>query len=307
MIPTRDRRRLVLRAIDSVLRQREVQAEVVVVDDGSQDGTADAVEGLAHPRVRLVRHERSRGVSGARNAGLAEVRTPWVAFLDDDDLWAPGKLRAQLAALRAVPGALWSCVGALHVDGDLRATEYAPAPASGRLLGELSRRPAVPGGGSGVLVRTTEARDVGGFDEELSILADWDFYVRLGAGSPVAAVDQPLLAYYVHSDSMYHDPDGVVRELTRLRHKHRDLAGGERFDPDLAHWYVRVARMAQLLGAPGTAVRLLGRGVAEAGIVPVSRQLARRLTGQLGSDARGVGAAPAPPPEWLAAYAGWAR
>jgi glycosyltransferase involved in cell wall biosynthesis len=314
VIPTHDRRRLLLRALDSVVRQRDVRPEIVVVDDGSTDGTADAVRDLRLPRLRLVRHAESRGVSGARNAGLAQVHTPWVAFLDDDDLWAPDKLRRQLRSLEDRPDARWSCVCALHVDGDLRVGRVSPPPASGRVGDQLLRGPAVPGGGSGVLVDSAFAREVGGFDEELSILADWDFYLRLGLGSPVAAVDEPLLAYYVHSDSMYHDPEGLVRELSRMRRKYGGSDDAVPFAPDLAHWYVRVARMAHHLGDDRTALRLLGQGITEAGPVPVGRQVARRAGRQLARRAgrsarpRPTAAAhgPGPVDGWLAAYAEWA-
>ncbi len=110
VIPTRDRRELLLRTLDSVLRQEDVALDVVVVDDGGTDGSADAVENLQLPNVRVLRHQRSRGVSAARNAGLRTVTAPWVAFVDDDDLWAPTKLRAQLTSLEQRPDARWSCV-----------------------------------------------------------------------------------------------------------------------------------------------------------------------------------------------------
>jgi glycosyltransferase involved in cell wall biosynthesis len=275
VIPTRDRQNLLQRAIGSALQQRDVDVEIVVVDDGGTDGTAELVRTLGLPRVRLLRHERSRGVSAARNAGLAAAETRWVAFLDDDDVWAPTKLSAQLGELDRVPGAIWSCVGALHVDGSLRVITSSPPPASGELTSALSRGPAVPGGGSGVLVETALARAAGGFDEGLSILADWDFYLRLSLSSPVASVPEPLLGYYVHADSMYHDPRGVARELSALRVKHSGLDGG--FRPDLAHWYVRLARMAQSLGNRRAAVQLLRTGVREAGLLPVLRQVHRRF------------------------------
>jgi glycosyltransferase involved in cell wall biosynthesis len=302
VIPTRDRRDLALRAVDSVLRQQGAAPDVIVVDDGGTDGTAEAVLGLASPRVAVVRHERSTGVSGARNAGLAEVGTPWVAFLDDDDLWAPDKLRSQLRRLGGMPEASWSCVGAVHVDRNLRVLSYSPAPESGDIRSELLRHPAVPGGGSGVLVRTATARAAGGFDEDLSILADWDFYLRLSAESPLAAVDEPLLAYTVHPESMYHDPTGVVRELDRLAGKYRDRPADDSFAPDLGHWHVRLALMARQLGDRRTAVRLLRQGIARAGVSATGRHVVQRAARKLGrTTGRGAAAADLAP-EWLTAY-----
>src|SRR5437867_300620 len=125
VIPTRNRQRLLRRALGSVLAQRQVDIEVLVVDEASEDGTADFVRAIADPRVVLVRHDAPRGVAAARNAGLARARAPWVAFLDDDDVWAPTKLALQLAAAPAV-GASWVCVGAVVVNEALRIVSGTP-------------------------------------------------------------------------------------------------------------------------------------------------------------------------------------
>ncbi|HEX6207479.1 MAG TPA: glycosyltransferase family 2 protein, partial [Actinomycetota bacterium] len=100
IVPTHNRAGLLTTTLRTVLWQRDVSLEVVVVDDGSSDATADLVEGLGDPRVRLVRHDAPRGVSTARNRGASEARGDWLAFCDDDDLWAPDKLARQLAAAR---------------------------------------------------------------------------------------------------------------------------------------------------------------------------------------------------------------
>ena len=107
VIPTRDRRDLLAATLDSVLAQRDVQVEVVVVDDGSRDGTADWLRSLDDPRVRVLRNETAIGTGAARNRGLHEVTADLVAFVDDDDLWAPDKLARQVAAIEATPGAGW--------------------------------------------------------------------------------------------------------------------------------------------------------------------------------------------------------
>ena len=91
VIPTRDRPRLLQRALASALRQVGVVAEVVIVDDGGSPPVALAPTG---GRVRVLRKDRSEGVSAARNAGIAAARGEWVAFLDDDDVWAPAKLES---------------------------------------------------------------------------------------------------------------------------------------------------------------------------------------------------------------------
>src|SRR5215468_3685681 len=102
IIPTFNRRPMVVEAIRSVLVQREVRFELIVVDDGSTDGTPAAVEETlenATAAVRFIRTER-RGVAAARNLGVEAAAAPLIGFLDSDDLWKPEKLSRQLAHLR---------------------------------------------------------------------------------------------------------------------------------------------------------------------------------------------------------------
>ncbi|WP_338104910.1 glycosyltransferase family 2 protein [Modestobacter muralis] len=256
VIPTHNRLDLLLRTLASVRAQSGVEMAVVVVDDGGSDGTTDALREMDLPGVRVLRHDRSKGVSAARNAGLAQVATRFTAFVDDDDLWAPTKTADQLAALQVTPGARWSCSGALHVDRALDVITYHAPPGSGRVDAELLRMNVIPGGGSGLLMETALAREVGGFDETISILADWDFNLRLGLASPVAAVDRPLVGYFVHSDSMFHDPLGVMRELGHLAEAHGQLSDGRAFAADRAWWYSSMWGMARALGDRRAAAQL---------------------------------------------------
>ena len=103
VIPTHNRRQLVAQAVRSVLHQEGVSLELVVVDDGSTDGTGPWLDRIAatDSRIKVVHHEQPRFISRARNAGIARASGRWVAFCDDDDLWAPDKLSSQLAALRS--------------------------------------------------------------------------------------------------------------------------------------------------------------------------------------------------------------
>ncbi len=92
MIPTHNRRHLLPRTLDSVLGQVGVDLEVIVVDEASRDGTAAYLHELDDDRVRVVRHEQPKGTARARNAGIGLAAGRYVAFCDDDDLWAPDKL-----------------------------------------------------------------------------------------------------------------------------------------------------------------------------------------------------------------------
>ena len=103
VIPTRDRRALVLEAIESALAQDPPPLEVVVVDDGSHDGTADAVAAAFGDAARVVRG-RGNGAAAARNLGAREALGDWIAFLDDDDVWLPGHLARIAGAITVTDG-----------------------------------------------------------------------------------------------------------------------------------------------------------------------------------------------------------
>lgn len=238
VVPTRNRRRLLLRTLATVRAQRDVDLEVVVVDDGSADGTADAVAALGDARITVVRHDRAGGVSAARNAGLAQARAPWVAFLDDDDLWAPDKLAAQLAAATD-EGAGWVCGGAVTIDRALRVVT-GQLPPSAEVLWQLPAFNSVPGGGSGTMARTDLVRRVGGFDPALSNIADWDLWIRLSAEAPLATVPRPLTAYLRHPTSLSHDLTSVRDEFEHARQKHAAARAARRL-PDSSRtleWFV---------------------------------------------------------------------
>ena len=125
IIPTRNRwQQLPRLGLRAALMQRDIDAEVIVVDDGSFTQPAD-VEGLADPRVQLVRHERRLGVASARNTGLRHARGEWIAFLDDDDMWAPNKLTFLLNQIES-SGADFGYSSVLVLDRHMRPTTSPP-------------------------------------------------------------------------------------------------------------------------------------------------------------------------------------
>jgi glycosyltransferase involved in cell wall biosynthesis len=220
VIPTRDRWRFLRRALDVALRQEDVQAEVVVVDDGSTDETPRRLAELHDPRVRVVRVDDGRGVGAARNAGIAAASGEWIAFLDDDDIWSPRKLRTQLDALRTVGGG-FAYTGAVLLDVSMSAVHVSPAPQP-EGLPELTRAfNPIPAGSSNVLVHADLLRRVGLFDESLHQLADWELWIRLAGVGPAVACEETLVGYVQHAEQMLlTDTKNVFDELHYLDRKH---------------------------------------------------------------------------------------
>ena len=221
IIGTKNRSELLDRTLRTVLWQTHGDLEVIVVDDGSTDDTAERIAAHPDPRVHLVRQEVSGGVANARNAGLARARGRYVAFTDDDDLWAPTKLEAQLAALAGLPGAGWSCVSTVVVDTAFRPLQWQPAPPGGWVERALLEVNLVPGGASGVLASTDLVREVGAFDPAFRHFADWDLWIRLAGAAALAPVDEPMLAYLRH-DSMSNVAAHKYEDVALMEARHRD-------------------------------------------------------------------------------------
>jgi glycosyltransferase involved in cell wall biosynthesis len=175
-------------AIASVRLQTREDWELVVVDDGSADGTPELAASVGDDRVRVLRQE-NRGPAAARNAGIAAAAAPVVCTLDSDDLWLPGYLEAMGEALVRDPGACLAYTDAWVLDDATgrigRASEMSlqepPDPPPGeprRLLEELLRRNFVY---NSVAVRREAVLAVGGYDERLWIGEDWELWLRLAA------------------------------------------------------------------------------------------------------------------------------
>jgi glycosyltransferase involved in cell wall biosynthesis len=263
LIPTHNRSRRLFTTLHSVLAQRGVNLEIVVVDDGSQDDTDRMVAGLGDPRIRLVRNESPRGESGARNRGLEETRGVWVAFLDDDDLWAPDKLNRQLQALRDT-GREWAYTGDIVVDGELRILSGGPPPSPEELIESLRRYNSVPAGASNVIVSSRLLSQVGPFDPGLRRTADWDMWLRLARDGPPAWVRSPLVANCVHSTNMSKDMTILFWELNVL-------AGRHGIPVDWARHYRWAAWSALADGRRWEALRYYGGAIAAGDLRSIGR------------------------------------
>lgn len=171
VVPAFNAVRYIDQAIDSALAQGPVVASIIVVDDASLDGTADHV--ARHPApVRLLRSARNSGASAARNRGVAAGVAPFVAFLDADDRWRPGKLDAQIAALAAQPAAAFALCHTVNFVSPEVMAEAHTTLATANLVS--------PGAWSlsALVVRREALRSIGLFAEDLRLGEGVDWFDR---------------------------------------------------------------------------------------------------------------------------------
>jgi glycosyltransferase involved in cell wall biosynthesis len=269
VIPTRNRSKLLATTLHAVLRQQAVDLEVIVVDEASTDDTPAMLAAIRDSRVQFLRHEAPRGVSTARNRGAEEARGDWIAFLDDDDLWAPDKLARQLEAATAADRD-WVYTGAVNIGDDLQIVYGRPPLPPEEVVPAIVRYNAIPGGGSNVVLRRSVFRRVGPFDTRLRNTEDWEMWIRLAKAGPPAWVRSPLMAYRVHPSNSSLNVVEIVRGARLIEQMHGTTVDWGRIHRWLAESYLRVGRRTPALGQfARAAVRGQARGVASdvAGIV----------------------------------------
>jgi len=200
IIPTHNRSAMATEAIASVLAQREVSAELIVVDDGSTDATAETLAricGAAHERaggvsMRIAEHRVNRGAAATRNTGVALATAPLVAFLDSDDLWAPFKLRRQIDFMATHPDCAIAQTAELWIRNGIRVN---PGVRHRKRAGDIfleSLRTCLLSP-SAVILRTSLFRAIGGFDETLEAAEDYDLWIRILARHEAGLIDEPLV------------------------------------------------------------------------------------------------------------------
>jgi len=246
VVPTRNRRTLLTQALRSIVRQRAVDLQVVVIDDGSDEDMALVCREIGDTRVRVIRQETPHGVSAARNLGLANATTEWIAFCDDDDLWSPEKLARQIATAREA-GCDWAYAGCVHVNAALMVQNGTPPLPGDQMCRALRRYNAMPAGASNVLVRADLLKRLGGFDESLTHLPDWDLWIRLAAHGAPAAVASPLVGYRIHGGNASFRTDEMLAEVSHLERRHQMRADRSRFHRHLAHLCLRSGRRREAL------------------------------------------------------------
>jgi glycosyltransferase involved in cell wall biosynthesis len=202
LIPTYNRRTFTCRAIDSVFAQTLPVDEVIVVDDGSTDGTAEEILSRYGSRVTLLR-QKNAGVSAARNSGIRIARGEWLAFLDSDDVWSPRKLELQFDAISSLgANEFGACFTDCVFDGnaEMKVSAFKSAGLESRsTFGALrdparyvlARHPVIFV--QNLVVRRSLIEELGGFDEGMVVSEDTDILFRLALSTKVCFVAEALV------------------------------------------------------------------------------------------------------------------
>lgn len=215
IIPTFNRARAVRAAVNSVLGQTFTDYELIVVDDGSDDETLQALAPYSR-RFRLIRQD-NRGVSAARNAGIAEAKGSLIAFLDSDDLWLPHKLKAQTDFFAANPAAMWQQTAEIWIRNGVRVNpKRRHAKQAGQIFqASLELCLISP---SAVMLRRELLAEFGGFDECLPACEDYDLWLRILTKYPVY-LDPAygIIKHGGHADQLSRNPALDVYRIQALQ------------------------------------------------------------------------------------------
>ena len=235
VIPTYNRAPIVCDALESVRRQTYRPIEVIVVDDGSTDGTEaltrdwQAKHATEDGFISRYVSQKNQGGNVARNRGIAQCTGDYVAFLDSDDCWLPEKLAKQMRVLLTNDddmGAVYC--GLCHVElatGEVLETPRRSFP-TGRLLDQLLVRD-VTAPTSAYLIRRGVFRHVGIFDTELQARQDWDMWIRIASKYRIGAVPEALVEYREHSGERTRtDPQKEINAYQRILAKYASLRLG---------------------------------------------------------------------------------
>ncbi|MEE3153339.1 MAG: glycosyltransferase [Candidatus Neomarinimicrobiota bacterium] len=218
IIPTFNRRQTLDRAIDSILSQTYQPYEIIVVDDGSTDGTADWLS-ANYSSLQIIQ-QSNKGVSSARNAGINSARSDWIALLDSDDEWLPDKLDRQVKLLQDNAEIRFCHTNEIWIRNNVRINQKKKHQKYGgnifnKCLDICRISP------SSSLFHTSVTKDVGLFDESLDVCEDYDLWLRITAKYPVLFLDQPLIKKFGgHSDQLSRVFGGIeqyrIRSLEKI-------------------------------------------------------------------------------------------
>lgn len=201
VLPVRNGEATIGEAVASVLGQTWGDLELIVVDDGSTDGTRDVLAAISDVRLRML-SAPGVGPAASRNRGIAHAAANTVAFIDADDVWLPRKLETQLAALDRSAAAAVAYCWTDYLDEAGRYVGPDGRPVFDRDVYEHLLTHNFIDSGSNIVVRKRALLDVGCFDESLPVVEDWDLYIRLAARHAFVCIPAVLVHYRLSATSL---------------------------------------------------------------------------------------------------------
>jgi len=201
-----------------VVMQSYTPYEIIVIDDGSNDGTKEWLKDN-FPNVKYI-YQMNSGVSSARNKGIKFARGDWIALLDSDDEWLPSKLKDQANEIELNPAAKFLHTNEIWIRNGVRVNQMKKHKKYGGYIFEkcLDMCRISP---SSVLIKKDIFDEIGMFDETLKVCEDYDLWLRFASKYPVHFLDQPLIKKYGgHSDQLSKVDDGIesyrIRSLKKI-------------------------------------------------------------------------------------------
>lgn len=222
VIPAHNRASTLPRAVRSALGQTHGDLEVLVVDDGSTDGTRDVARNFNDHRVHLHAIDSQRGANAARNLGVDAARGEFVSFLDSDDELDPPHLERVLEAFRSEGTGCAGVITACRLSRDGRVVDVS-SPGDGLVSEDRLLDGDVPGGFTCATLRARVLDDVR-LDEQLRSWQDRDLYLRLARlGHRLRGIDEPLATRHLGEARIGDDPERILQGTARFREKHGDV------------------------------------------------------------------------------------
>ncbi|MEQ8972795.1 MAG: glycosyltransferase [Coleofasciculus sp. C1-SOL-03] len=204
IIPVFNGEKTIRETIESVLQQTVADFELMVINDGSTDNTLSVISQIKDSRLKVFSYANA-GLAASRNRGISQATGTYISFIDADDLWTADKLEAQIKALEANPqaGVAYSWTDWIDESGQfLRPGGHIIA--NGNVYDKLLLRDFIEGG-SNVLVLAKAFAEVGGFDESLNAVEDWEMWLRLAARYEFVCVPSAQILYRISPNSMSTD------------------------------------------------------------------------------------------------------
>mgnify|MGYP001048889908 CR=1 FL=1 len=260
IIPTYNRCEFVQKAIDSALEQNYKNIEVIVIDDGSTDGSGAILKERYGEKIQYF-YQQNKGESFARNFGVSVAKGDFLTFLDSDDVWFPTKLAKQMAILNNCPSVVAVYNNVVRIDEN---GNHIGGSSDGMHRKDLDFeletmiiRNRIPGGPSSCLIRREVYERLGGFSNDIQFGEDWELWLKIIANYPIFFVQEPLSAYRQHFHTQSAIPDIIQVEsrlkdylkfLKRFANTYPDKVPKALLNKSLAYQYLTASLASYYLG-----------------------------------------------------------